>query len=186
MKIVIYTGVAGNVFELFPAPFARLCDGYVLGDQTVPCEPVSLDQLKARLGWSTAFTPVFAETEDAFVARIRDKDVPADASNVQIVDFEALPDQSFRKAWVFTSGAVAIDMTKARDVHRGLLRILRAPKLAALDVAWMRALESGDAVATAAVAARKKVLRDITIHPDIAAAQTPQQLSQAAMKDIGS
>lgn len=186
MKIVTYTNAAGTIFELFPAPFARLCNGYVLGDQTVSCEPVSLDQLKAQLGWSTAFTPVFAETEEAFVARIRDKDVPVDASNVQIVDFETLPDQSFRKAWVFSGGTVMIDMTKARDVHRDRLRILRAPQLAALDVAWMRAVESGDAAATAAAAARKKILRDITIHPDIDAAQTPQQLSQAAMKDIGS
>lgn len=83
-------------------------------------------------------------------------------------------DRTFRGAWQFSGAAVEIDMTKARDIHRDNLRAERAPKLAELDVAYMKALEqSGD---TAAIAAEKQVLRDAPGDARIASAATPDAL----------
>jgi hypothetical protein len=83
-------------------------------------------------------------------------------------------DRVFRGAWQFNGAAVEIDMTKARDIHRDNLRAERAPKLAALDVAYMKALEQGGD--TAAIAAEKQALRDVTADARIANAATPDAL----------
>jgi hypothetical protein len=83
-------------------------------------------------------------------------------------------DRTFRGAWQFDGNAVEIDMDKARDIHRDHLRAERGPKLAALDVAYMKALEqAGD---TAAIAAEKQALRDVTADARIADATTPEAL----------
>ena len=55
---------------------------------------------------------------------------------------------------------ITIDMNKAKEVTRNRLRAERAPLLAAQDVAFQRALESGSD--TAAIVAEKQRLRDIT------------------------
>lgn len=83
-------------------------------------------------------------------------------------------DRTFRGAWAFNGNAVEIDMTKARDIHRDNLRAERAPKLADLDVAYMKALEQGGD--TAAIAAEKQALRDVTADARIEAAATPDAL----------
>lgn len=170
----------GGVRELFPAAGARFCKAYIRNGERVECDPpVMLDQLRQALGWEAAFAVEFAEDDEDFVARIRDKDVPTDATDVQIVEFEQLPSQDFRGAWVISDGAVVIDMGKAREIHRDRLRALRAPKLAALDIDFMRAIETGDTAGQAAIAARKQGLRDVTNVPEIDAAATPEQLKAA-------
>jgi hypothetical protein len=83
-------------------------------------------------------------------------------------------DRVFRGAWQFNGAAVEIDMTKARDIHRDNLRAERAPKLAALDVAYMKALEQGHVTTT--IAAEKQALRDVTADARIAGAATPDAL----------
>ena len=50
------------------------------------------------------------------------------------------------------------------------------PKLAALDVEYQRADEDNDNQKKQQIRARKQALRDITIHPGIEAAQTPDDL----------
>jgi len=83
-------------------------------------------------------------------------------------------DRTFRGAWQFDGNAVEIDMTAARGIHKDHLRAERGPLLAALDVAYMKALEtSGD---TAAIAAEKQALRDVTADARIAGAATPDAL----------
>lgn len=69
---------------------------------------------------------------------------------------------------------VAINMAKAREVHRNKLRAARDPKMAPLDVAFQRALETG--TPTTDIVAKKNELRDVTKHPDIEAAQTLDEL----------
>ena len=92
-----------------------------------------------------------------------------DASSVTVP-----ADRTFRGAWQFNGAAVEIDMSAARDIHRDNLRAERAPRLAALDVDYMKALEtSGD---TAAIAAEKQTLRDVTADARIEAAATPDAL----------
>ena len=55
---------------------------------------------------------------------------------------------------------ITIDLDKAKAITKDRLRVERAPLLAAQDVAFQRALESGKD--TAAVVAEKQRLRDIT------------------------
>lgn len=118
------------------------------------------------------------ESEDAFVQRVLAKDVPAGATGVAVLEESDIPaDRTFRDALVVADGAVTHDMAKARDIHKGRLRALRAPKLAALDVEYLQADEAGDATAKAAIAARKQALRDVTKDAGIAAASTVEQLA---------
>ena len=90
-------------------------------------------------------------------------------------------DRTFRAAWTWTTPApvIDIDMGKAVEIHKDNLRALRAPKLAALDVQFMKAIEAGDTKAQAVIAAQKQALRDVTAHPAIIAAKTPEQLKSA-------
>lgn len=74
---------------------------------------------------------------------------------------------------------ISIDMDKARALHRARLRIVRKPLLDALDLAWKRAMEAGDAKRAAAVAAEQQALRDLPADPAIDAAKTPEQLLAA-------
>ena len=69
---------------------------------------------------------------------------------------------------------IKVNMDKARDIHRDNLRAERAPKLAALDVAYMKALEQGHVTTT--IAAEKQALRDVTADARIAGAATPDAL----------
>jgi hypothetical protein len=83
-------------------------------------------------------------------------------------------DRTFRGAWQFNGSAVEVDMTSARNIHKDNLRTERAPRLADLDVQYMKALEAGSGAAD--IAAQKQTLRDITNDARIAAATTPDEL----------
>ncbi len=99
--------------------------------------------------------------------------------NCSILPQSSIPtNRIYRDAWTFnnTKTAVIVDIPKARDIHRAVLRIQRAPRLTALDVGYMRALERGDTIAAQEIAAQKQTLRDIPAHPAIEAAQTPEEL----------
>ena len=83
-------------------------------------------------------------------------------------------DRTFRGAWSFNGDAVEVDMTAAKVIHKDNLRAERAPRLADLDVAYMKALEAG--TGADAIAAQKTTLRDITADARIDAASTPDAL----------
>jgi len=83
-------------------------------------------------------------------------------------------DRTFRGAWSFNGNAVEVDMAAARDIHKDNLRAERKPRLEALDVAYMKALEAGTGAAE--IAAQKATLRDITNDARLAAATTPDEL----------
>ncbi len=55
---------------------------------------------------------------------------------------------------------ITIDLTKAKEITKDRLRMEREPLLAAQDVAFQRALETG--ADTTAIVAEKQRLRDIT------------------------
>lgn len=55
---------------------------------------------------------------------------------------------------------ITINRGKAEEAVRDRLRVQREPRLAELDVAYMRALELG--ADTSAIVAEKEALRDIT------------------------
>ena len=83
-------------------------------------------------------------------------------------------DRTFRGAWSFNGDAVEVDMTAAKVIHKDNLRAERAPRLADLDVAYMKALEAGSGAD--AIAAQKTTLRDITDDARIDAAANPDVL----------
>ena len=117
-------------------------------------------------------------TEAQAEQRAWDK-LPADAISPRWAADDEIPaSRVFRNAWT-DAGRIAVDMQKAREIHKNNLRAARAPKLAALDVDFMRAVESADAGAWAAIAAKKQALRDVTSDPSIAAATTPEELVAA-------
>ena len=77
---------------------------------------------------------------------------------------------------------IHINMTKARDIHREKVREARKPKLAAKDVEFQRALETG--ADTSAIVAAKQALRDAPAASAIEAASTPDELKQAWDTDL--
>lgn len=115
-------------------------------------------------------------TEEEALERAK-KDIPPDATNVQVVEPEVIPaERTFRNAWKYENGVIDHDIEKCREIHKGRLRALRRPKLQALDLEYMRADEDGDLIRKREIAERKQVLRDVTVDPDIANAQTPEEL----------
>lgn len=89
--------------------------------------------------------------------------VPAGADYIAL-DVADLPeDRYFRDAWKLVGGALTIDIEIAKEVQRDHWRRLRRPKLLALDIAFIQALEAGDTVAQADIAAQKTALRDVTL-----------------------
>ena len=77
---------------------------------------------------------------------------------------------------------INVNMNKARDIHRDKVRQARNPKLAAKDVEFQRALETG--ADTAAIVAAKQALRDAPAAANIEAATTPEELKQAWDADL--
>jgi len=71
---------------------------------------------------------------------------------------------------------INVNMDKAREIKKDMLREERKPLLAALDVEFMLAIEAGDTDAQDAISAKKQALRDITDSPEIANATTPDEL----------
>ena len=71
---------------------------------------------------------------------------------------------------------ITINMTKAVEIKKDMIRAERKAKLEALDVDFMRAVEQGDTEAQATIAAKKQALRDATDDPAITAAKTPEEL----------
>lgn len=72
---------------------------------------------------------------------------------------------------------ISVNMAKARDIHRQRVREARGPLLAAKDIEFQRALETG--ADTAAIVAAKQALRDAPAASAIDAALTPDELKQA-------
>ena len=72
--------------------------------------------------------------------------------------------------------SITINLTKAKDIAKDNLRTERAPVLATLDVAFMRAVESGNTTLQTAIAEQKQALRDITSHTSITGASDVDSL----------
>ena len=79
---------------------------------------------------------------------------------------------------------ITINMGKARDIKRNQLRAERAPMLSALDVEYQRADEQKNEVEKELVAQRKQALRDVTKHPAIDGAATPDDLKCLSIDNL--
>lgn len=101
------------------------------------------------------------------------------ATEYNAQDWTTPSDRTFRDAWAATgadTGVIDVDMAKAKDIWRDKIREARVEPLAALDTAYMRALEVG--ADTTQIVADKQALRDAPADPAIDAASTPEELKQ--------
>ncbi len=57
---------------------------------------------------------------------------------------------------------IGINVDKAKEIHKDIIRKVRNPLLEQKDVEFMKALEVGDSVKVAEVTAEKQALRDVT------------------------
>ena len=98
-------------------------------------------------------------TGEISIEAVLAKDCPAGAL---IVEASSLPndDSDFYNAWELANGVVTVNLDKAKEITKARLRTEREPLLAAQDVLFQRAQESGGD--TTAIVAEKNRLRDIT------------------------
>ena len=74
---------------------------------------------------------------------------------------------------------ISVNMTKAKEIKKDMVRAERETLFEKLDVAYMRAQEAGDTTRMQEVAAKKQALRDATEDSVILDAQTPEELKLA-------
>jgi hypothetical protein len=97
-------------------------------------------------------------SNDVDINTVLVKDCPLGAI---IVDAESLPQfDEFVDAWELNDNVVSVDFSKAQEITRTRLRNERTPLLAAQDILFQRALETG--ADTTLIVAEKNRLRDIT------------------------
>ena len=100
------------------------------------------------------------------------------ALTVDASDYTVPAERTFREAWTFAgnpeAGVISVDMDAAKDIWRDKIRQARIEHLAALDTAYMKALETG--ADTSAIVAQKQALRDAPSNSAIDAATTPDDL----------
>ena len=136
-------------------------------------------------GWVSIVSPYYppgttAEQEAEIATVVQTKDVPPlpDGSMrpSHIVEYSSLDGiKLFFEAWRLRDGKVVWHKPAADELKRKQFRALRKPLLEKLDVEFIRALESGDTVLVASIAAQKKTLRDVTL-TDLSEHLTPESL----------
>jgi hypothetical protein len=97
-------------------------------------------------------------TGEISIEAVQAKDTPVGSLIVNTSDLPTAND--FFDAWELADGVVTVSLSKATEITKKRLRSEREPLLAAQDVAFQRALESG--ADTTAIVAEKQRLRDIT------------------------
>jgi hypothetical protein len=100
-------------------------------------------------------------TGEISIEAVLEKDVPK-GKGARIVNISDLPNQynDFYNAWEMDATSVTVNKAKAVEITKQRLRAERTSLLAAQDVAFQRALESG--ADTTAIVAEKQRLRDVT------------------------
>lgn len=114
------------------------------------------------------------------IDQIAEKDLPVGVTTYSIVEDSAIPtDRSFRGSWVGvdignTGATITTDMTKAKEIHKTNIRDARTPLLAALDIEFQKALETG--ADTSTIVAKKQTLRDAPAASGISTAASEADL----------
>jgi len=92
------------------------------------------------------------------------KDVP-EGVEYKIVDSIEI-DNDYFNAYEFDAELGAkVNIEKAKAIHLDKFRATRAPKLAKLDIDFMKAVEANDEEKKAEIIAAKQALRDVTLTP---------------------
>lgn len=194
MKKIVYTRPDGGVSVVNPAAGARLAfaatlpDGTVIRSESIVhvaatevkdahdiVTPIAIPADQILRPWPADGKAEWAESEDQFIARISPKSIPKDAKDVRIVEGAELPlDYTFRNAWRQAGGKVEVDMPKAVEICKVRLREWRTPQLEALDKQVRRAEREKKPIDE--IDAKYQPLLDVTDHPSITAAKTPEAL----------
>jgi len=103
-------------------------------------------------------------TGEISIQDVQTKDTPKGSLIVETSDLPR--DNDFFDAWELANGVVTVSLAKAKELTKKRLRAEREPLLAAQDVAFQRALESGSP--TTAIVAEKNRLRDVPSLADTA------------------
>ena len=116
-------------------------------------------------------------TDQEYRDHVFARSIPAGATNVhELPDDWTAPDRYFRNAWVTDGVSVSIDLTRAKEVHRNVMRKARVPLLRLLDAEIAKAEDTGGVQRRATLATKRQALRDVTADSAVDAAQTPEQL----------
>jgi hypothetical protein len=185
-KRIIWTDDDGNVCRCTPSPEAmQALTG--TGGMTKPAhiDRQTASYIEAGMGAVSAsrLAEGFANgglTETEALNLIRDRNLLTDARNVVVVEAADLPHAgSLRAAWRQDGATVPVfDMGRGRSIKTDLIRPERNKRLAALDVDYMRADESGNTEEKEKIAALKQKLRDlpVTIQSDLDVIDDPETL----------
>lgn len=98
------------------------------------------------------------------------------ATDYNAADYTVPAERTFRDGWEANAdtGVISVNMAKAKDIWRDKIRAARVEPLAALDTAYMKALETG--ADTSSIIAQKQALRDAPALASINNATTPDEL----------
>ena len=98
------------------------------------------------------------------------------AQSYDSADYTIPAERTFRNGWEANSdtGVISVNMEKAKDIWRDKIRQARVEPLAALDTAYMKALETS--ADTTQIIADKQALRDAPALSAIDAASTVDDL----------
>lgn len=92
------------------------------------------------------------------------KDVPSETPYAIVDDLSGV-DNDYFDGFIYEDGEAVPHIPTCKKIHLDKFRAARAPKLAALDIAFMKAVETADTEKQAEISAGKQVLRDITKTP---------------------
>ena len=126
MKRIIYTQADGSLTILAPHEGARFAHSVTVNGMTVKADPDPSPVDTMLRAWPVAGAIAeWAESEDLFVGRIRDKDVPPTCiASAQIVDASVIPaDRSKRKAWRQNGAAVVVDLIISAQIDAENARV---------------------------------------------------------------
>lgn len=79
---------------------------------------------------------------------------------------------------------IKVNMQKAREIKKEMLRVERSELLAELDTQYLRALEQDDEEAMQEIKEKKQALRDATKHTKINNAKTPKALLKIKLESL--
>jgi len=110
--------------------------------------------------------------------------IDKDGNSIATSDATVPSDRLFRNAWSLSGTVITEDLTASKVIFKDMIRQVRKPLLAAEDVVYIKALETGDTDAQAASIVVKKALRDAPAASAIANAANIGALKSAWDKDV--
>jgi hypothetical protein len=132
---------------------------------------------------------IVSAVEGTFTEEERPAPVP-EGVPFAFVNAEAFPsDATFRDAWEYdftepngSAQNVSVNLDKAKEIHKGFLRMARKPLLEQLDIEMFKLQEVN--LPTTEVATKKQILRDITQTTELSEAQTPEEVKLSWPSEI--